>query len=312
MTQAAAPARSSSRLVSLGRLVRVSLFPTAVADVLAGLLVAGAGTFPGARATLALVAASLLVYHAGLALNDWADREHDARTRPERPIPAGELSPRAVLAGVVVADVAAVLLAASVAPRAGAWVAGIAIAAAAYDLVGRGRTLGPALLALCRAMNLSVGLVLATAAGGPPAAAWALPVLYGAYVFVVSRLGRLEDGEDEDLAGGRPTRLLRGAAALLLLPVLVPVPSAGLLDRGAALALLIAGAAGLLQRAATTETWTRGLVGASMGLALRRLLLFTAASALLGGTWTAWLTAALLLALGYPTARALARRFPPS
>jgi 4-hydroxybenzoate polyprenyltransferase len=32
------------------------------------------------------------------ALNDLADRERDARLRPEKPIPAGQLTPRAALA----------------------------------------------------------------------------------------------------------------------------------------------------------------------------------------------------------------------
>ena len=36
-----------------------------------------------------------MLYLAGMALNDLADREEDARERPERPIPSGAVSPRA-------------------------------------------------------------------------------------------------------------------------------------------------------------------------------------------------------------------------
>src|SRR5690606_29795536 len=89
-------ASGPTRAAAFGRLIRVSLFPTAVADVLAGLLVGGGGAFPGVGATSALVGASLLVYHGGLALNDWADREHDARTRPDRPLPSRAIPARAV------------------------------------------------------------------------------------------------------------------------------------------------------------------------------------------------------------------------
>ena len=52
-----------------------------------------------------------MLYLAGMALNDLADREEDARERPERPIPSGAVSPRAaaliggslLLGGVLVA-----------------------------------------------------------------------------------------------------------------------------------------------------------------------------------------------------------------
>ncbi|WP_344980642.1 UbiA family prenyltransferase, partial [Streptosporangium fragile] len=51
----------------------------------------------GRRATPGLAAASVLLYWAGMALNDWSDREIDAVERPERPIPSGRVSPRGAL-----------------------------------------------------------------------------------------------------------------------------------------------------------------------------------------------------------------------
>ncbi len=303
----------AARALALARLLRISLAPTAVADVLAGLVVAGGGSLPGAGAVLALVGASLLVYHGGLALNDWADRHADAATRPDRPLPSGAIPAAAVPPAVALGFAAAIALAAGVDLWLGLWTAVLAACAAAYDLIGRGPLRGPLLLGTCRALNLGLGLFAALRLGGPGDPwVWALPALYGGYVFTVSRLGRLEDGEDRDLAGGRPARLLRSAAVLLLLPACVPLADVALRYRAVALALLALGALGLWRRAGAVGPWTAQRVGISMGLALRRLLLFTAAVALLGSSPTAALVAATAGGLGFPLSRLLARRFPPS
>src|SRR5689334_6986324 len=82
--------QTSSTLVAWGRLLRLSLATTAAADVVAGVLFSE-HAWPGGLRPWLLVAGSLCVYHGGMALNDWADRVHDARVRPERPIPSGAL-----------------------------------------------------------------------------------------------------------------------------------------------------------------------------------------------------------------------------
>jgi 4-hydroxybenzoate polyprenyltransferase len=80
-----------------GRLLRLSLAPSAAADVLAGAVVVSAG-LPHELGRLALVTlGALCVYHGGMALNDWADRAEDARLRPERPLPRGEIAPASAL-----------------------------------------------------------------------------------------------------------------------------------------------------------------------------------------------------------------------
>ena len=45
------------------------------------------------RRTAGVAAASVCLYWAGMAANDWADRELDAKERPERPIPSGRIKP---------------------------------------------------------------------------------------------------------------------------------------------------------------------------------------------------------------------------
>jgi hypothetical protein len=78
------------------RLGRVSNLPTVWTNTLAGIVLAG-GSPLDAR-TLPLLVALSLFYVAGMYLNDAYDAEIDARERPERPIPSGQVSAETVFA----------------------------------------------------------------------------------------------------------------------------------------------------------------------------------------------------------------------
>lgn len=312
MSQVQVPGRA----LALGRLLRISLAPSAVADILVGLAIGGAGHFPSGFTCLAAVLASLLIYHGGLALNDWADREHDARTRPDRPLPSGALPSEfafalgfaMVLLGVVAGSVA----------EARAWpvILSVALAAMAYDFFGRGPLRGPLLLGLCRAGNLAFGISVGMLANAAPAEPWrfAPALLYGLYVFSVSRLGRLEDGEDSGPVRERSrppllaaALLLAGAPLIFLVPKLEPAP-AGLVF---ATVLSLVACRGLLAKLGRIEHAEQ--VGPVMGMALRRLMILTAVLALAAGGPGAggWLAASVAL-LGFPISHLLRRVFPPS
>jgi 4-hydroxybenzoate polyprenyltransferase len=294
-----------------GRLLRLSLAPSAAADVACGLVLASGGGWPGGRLPWLLIGASLCVYHGALALNDWADRGRDARERPERPIPSRAITPGAALLVAVLLLGLGPLLAASAAQRAGLWMAGVALCAAAYDLAGRGPWRGPLLLAACRGGNLALGPVALGALGAATPAVIYGCALYAAYVLTVSRLGRLEDGEDQELAYAPGLALL--AAALLALPPALPatLPAA----RAASALVAWSGAAGLFLLVRRTRgAWARASVMRAMGMALRRLLVLTAAL-----TLCAWrppdpapLLVAAAILCGYPAAWGLRRVFPPS
>src|SRR5450631_1665243 len=73
-------------------LARFSNLPTVWTNVLAGTIASGAA-FGEADAARIALAVSLL-YTAGMFLNDAFDREFDARARPGRPIPAGDVTAR--------------------------------------------------------------------------------------------------------------------------------------------------------------------------------------------------------------------------
>ncbi|MFI6317483.1 UbiA family prenyltransferase [Nonomuraea sp. NPDC050556] len=63
--------------------------------------------------TLGLACSSVCLYWAGMAANDWADRDLDAVERPERPIPSGRIPASAALgiaAGLTAAGLGAAWL----------------------------------------------------------------------------------------------------------------------------------------------------------------------------------------------------------
>src|SRR6267142_5935186 len=138
------------------KLGRVSNLPTVWSNVLTGTALAGAAT---ADCRLLLLVVSLsLFYVGGMFLNDAFDHDFDAKARPERPIPSGQVSATQVHAiGFGMLAVALALL---------AWVgyhyepltqwrpvaAGVALAAAIvfYNWHHKNNPLSPLIMGVCR------------------------------------------------------------------------------------------------------------------------------------------------------------------
>jgi 4-hydroxybenzoate polyprenyltransferase len=156
---------------------RVSNLPTVWTNVLAGLALATLA--PSWALVVPVAIAASLLYVAGMYLNDAFDARWDAEHRPERPIPAGEVSPKTVFrAGFGMMIAALVLLA--VTTNARALVAGVVLAALIllYDLSHKASRFAPIVMALCRVAVYA----LAAAAGGH---AFAPPVFAGgAFLFL--------------------------------------------------------------------------------------------------------------------------------
>lgn len=199
---------------SVLQLVRAPAALSVPGDSIAGAAAAG---WPFGAVTPALAASSACLYWAGMALNDYADRDVDAVERPDRPIPSGRVSPRFALglsgaltaAGLGVAGLAGGRRALAVAvPLAGTvW---------AYDLGLKNTPAGPAGMAAARALDVLLG----AGAGRLQAAAPAAAVL-GAHTLAVTALSRSE------VTGARPRlpRATLGATAMVAV-------GAGLAGRG--------------------------------------------------------------------------------
>ena len=265
---------------------------------------AAAGVPLGPRSPL-LAGASACLYLSGMALNDWADREVDARERPARPIPSGRVTPGFALSlaaglsvgGLVLAGLAGGRRALAVAvPLAGAvW---------SYDLAVKGTPAGPLGMAACRSLDVLLG---ATGAGGPLRRAVPAAAVVGAHTAVVTTVSRREaQGAGPGLARGAlvATTAVTGAAAAL---------ACGRLRGGRTRGLRLVAAGGLLGLYAGTIARAGGramaepsparlqeLVGAGV------LALMPLEAGLLAASGPA--PAAAVVAGAWPVARRLARR----
>ncbi|GAA1874871.1 SCO3242 family prenyltransferase [Myceligenerans crystallogenes] len=210
----------------LAELVRLPAVLTVVGDTLAGRAAAlGRGTTtpvpgvsrgPGRARFLLLPAASSCLYLAGMALNDWADRDLDAVERPERPIPSGRVTPRAALVTGAVLTGAGIAAAGLATGRRGAVVAsGIAAGVWAYDTVLKHHpVLGPAAMAACRGLDVLLGATTGSLRAALPAASGV--AAHTAAVTVLSR------GE----VRGTTTAVAASVAGVTLAGALLPVVTA--------------------------------------------------------------------------------------
>jgi UbiA prenyltransferase family len=145
-----AAATGSPSLETLLKLGRISNLPTVWTDVLAGTVLAG-GAVRDWRIGIVLLAMSLL-YVGGMYLNDYFDRAIDARERPQRPIPAGDVSAATVAAfGLGMLGTGVALMATTGVP-AGLTGAALALTIVLYDAFHKGYAVAPLIMGLCRAL----------------------------------------------------------------------------------------------------------------------------------------------------------------
>nr|WP_241546292.1 UbiA family prenyltransferase [Streptomyces sp. Ncost-T6T-1] len=160
------PGTPRQRLRAWAELLRVSALFSVPGDALAG--AAAVGRRPG-RGTALAIGASLCLYEAGMALNDWADRDEDAIDRPHRPIPSGRISPAAALGAAGVLTAAGLALAARAGRPALTVATGLAATVWAYDLHLKHTKAGPAAMAAARSLDLLLGATATATVTAPGA-----------------------------------------------------------------------------------------------------------------------------------------------
>lgn len=195
----AVPHVGPGRLGAWAELLRLPALFTVPGDALAG--AAAAGARPGVR-TLLAIGSSVCLYEAGMALNDWADREEDARERPHRPIPSGRIRPAAALTAAGALTGAGLALAAGAGRPALAVAAPLAATVWAYDLSLKHTPAGPAAMAAARGLDLLLGAAATGStrddggrdgdAGRGTRAALPSAVLLGSHTLAVTAVSRRE------------------------------------------------------------------------------------------------------------------------
>lgn len=290
-------------------LVRAPAALTIPGDALAGAAAAG---WPFKAATAGLALSSTFLYWAGMALNDYADRDLDAVERPERPIPSGRVRPGFALglsAGLTAAAIGVAGLAG------GRRALGIAVPLAAtvwaYDLVLKSTPAGPVAMAASRSLDVLLGAGTGRLREALPPAA-----MIGAHTLAVTALSRRE------VTGGGsalPATSLATTGAVALAATAWPagsaVPRRGP-GRAAHLLRQVAGAgllgcyvstAGRAQLAAVADPGA-DRIRRAVGAGILGLIPLQASLAARTGA----LPAAAAVAAGFPLARRLSRKVSPT
>jgi hypothetical protein len=205
---------------------RVSNLPTVLTNFLAGAALANALAID-VRAVVGLIAMGLF-YEAGMFLNDAFDRDIDARERPDRPIPSGRISAKAVFImgfGMMAAALILLSLVGLLAPDgtgllAPAWAVALGAAIVVYNRWHKGNPVSPFFMGLCRM------LVYLTAAA-TMTSEFSTAVLAGALVALAYLIGLTYVAKQEHLAtfsGGWPLLFL-AAPFVWLGPEVLHTPS---------------------------------------------------------------------------------------
>ena len=286
-------------LKDIAELVRAPAALSVPGDALAGAAVTGT---LGAR-TAGLSVASVCLYWSGMAANDWADRDLDAKERPERPIPSGRVTPGTALGLAAALSAAGLVLAGLTGGR-----RALAVAAPLtgvmwwYDTRLKGTAAAPAGMAACRGLDVLLG---ASSCRWRRSAVPALAV--AAHTYTVTALSRRE------VTGGSPllpAATLAGTAAVAAVPALLTAPSPAarwrrLLPGG--LAAWYAASYGIAQGHALAEP-SAAKVRAAVGAGI------TSLPALQGAliAWSGAPATGAAVATAAPLGRRLARRWSPT
>lgn len=179
-----------ARLRSWLQLLRAPNLFTVAGDPLAGFLLANFGV--PTTDVLPVIGASLCFYGAGLLHNDLVDLAEDREERPDRPLPSGAASPRAVWLATLALCLIGIILCA-VCGSLTTWLgAALVTAVGAYNQKLKKIPLFGALsMGTCRALSLLLGASAAPARAIPPDA-WVCAVLLGLYIAAVTHLARFE------------------------------------------------------------------------------------------------------------------------
>ena len=177
------------------RLCRPANLPTAAADIIAGMSLAGVFSkdsgsvqtiFDDFSSPLLLIFASVFLYAGGVVLNDVFDFKIDSVERPERPIPSGQVGQRqAGIFGFGLLLIG-ILMAFLVNEKSGFVAIGLAVSIVLYDALSKKHNFfGPLNMGICRGLNLLLGI--SVLGSFPHLYYLVIPIIFIGAVTLVSR-----------------------------------------------------------------------------------------------------------------------------
>lgn len=177
--------------LALLQLVRLPTVFTAMSDIFMGFLLTH-GTYEPLRDFGLLLIVSVCHYWSGMILNDYFDRDVDARERAGRPIPSGRISARTALLLAVTLNGTGLAVAAMLGTNTLLIAGLLTLAVWLYDGTLKKTPLAPVLMGSCRFLNVLLGASLS-----PTGELWCLPQLHiagalGLYICGVTLFARQE------------------------------------------------------------------------------------------------------------------------
>ncbi len=177
---------------------------TAVADVLAGITIAGYFSHSDFNISyflpvILLIGSTKGLYGGGVVFNDVFDADLDKIERPERPIPLGVVSVgEASTLGIILLAIG-IGCASFVNSTSVLLAIGIAVSSLIYDKWGKHQNLlGPVNMGLCRGLNLLLGISIIPETIGQYWLLAIIPIIYIASITMVSR-GEVHGGKPKTL-----------------------------------------------------------------------------------------------------------------
>lgn len=287
-------------LVAFLALVRLPNLFTAPPDIVLGAALATGASGPVLLGPLAgLAITSMLLYAAGTTLNDYFDAPVDAHERPDRPIPAGDISRRTALASGVALLIGGIAVAlAAVGPVGGAVAAVLALVVTLYDGVFKGGPVGFVFMGGARGLNVLLGTTSSSSPLALPLSDLAVPLVVLLYIASVTYMAA-----DETEGGNRDAVVVAiGGTVLAALAVLGRLAGERPGGVDAALALVLVGAflawTGRALRDAYADPVSE-TVGPAVGACVLGLVVLDGAfAATVGHTWALAAVAFVVPAVG--------------
>jgi len=184
------------QLMAYLKLVRPANLLTAVADILAGISVAGyweylasdTGESGSIVPIILLICSTLGLYGGGVVFNDVFDYELDKQERPERPLPRGQVSLKSAIVLGIFLLVVGFIAAFAVNLYSGLIAVTTGLLAVWYDAISKHSVwAGPLNMGLCRGGNLLLGVSVVPAVLSEVYLIAIIPVMYIGAITLISQ-----------------------------------------------------------------------------------------------------------------------------